>query len=61
MLDGFYCKECKTEFEVPKHFRIPKVTNPTQFTEIYICPNCKGQNFTEIIDGETLESEVNKA
>ena len=38
-----YCTHCKTEVKTPKHFRIPKVTNPKQFTEIYICPNCKGQ------------------
>ena len=43
ILDGFYCKECETEVEAPKHFRIPKITNPKQFTEIYICPNCKKQ------------------
>ena len=45
------CNKCKTEIE-PKIFKIPRVRDPKQFTEIVICPNCKSQ---------INESEVNKA
>lgn len=57
----FYCKDCETEFDAPKKFSVPKIRNPKETNNFYVCPNCGSANWEELVDGEPLtESEEQK-
>ncbi len=56
----FYCRDCKKEFDAPKKFKMPKVTNPKESNVFYVCPECGGSHWTEVVDGVPLDETENE-
>ena len=57
---GFYCKDCKKEFDAPKKFSLPKIRNPKETNDFYVCPKCGSSHWTEVVDGVSLDETENE-